>query len=40
MLHDDPAEAQVRTTLAQQLRAVRALVAPGAGPLSEDPRDG
>jgi hypothetical protein len=40
MLHDDPAEAQVRTNLAQQLRAVRALVAPSAGPLTEDPRDG
>ena len=40
MLHDDPAEAQVRADLAQQLRAVRALIAPSTGPLTPDPRDG
>ena len=39
MLHDDPAEAQGRADIAQRLRSVRALVAPGGGPLSPDPRD-
>ncbi len=39
MLHDDPAEARQRAELAQRLRVVRARVAPGAGPLSDDPRD-
>jgi hypothetical protein len=39
MLHDDPTEAQVRADLAQQLRAVRMLLAPDGGPLTHDPRD-
>ena len=37
-LHDDVAEAEARRRLAAQLREIRALVAPGAGRLSDDPR--
>jgi hypothetical protein len=38
VLHDDAAEARRRAELATRLRAVRATLAPDAGPLSEDPR--
>lgn len=38
VLHDDPAEAQLRTRVADRLRAIRTLVAPGPGPLTEDSR--
>lgn len=40
VLHDDPAEAQRRTDIARQLRAVHAAVAPADAPLAEDPRAG
>ncbi|HKG92086.1 MAG TPA: hypothetical protein VKA84_09355, partial [Gemmatimonadaceae bacterium] len=39
MLHDDPAEAEARAGVGRRLRAVRALVAPPAGLLTDDPRD-
>lgn len=38
VLHDDPEEARGRADLALRLRAVRAVVAPDDGPLTEDPR--
>jgi hypothetical protein len=40
VLHDDPEEGRRRATLAERLRAVRAALAPDAGPLSDDPRGG
>ena len=38
-LHPDAAELEARAALGRQLRAVRALVAPGGERLSTDPRD-
>ena len=38
-LHDDAAEASARAGMGRQLRAIRALVAPHAARLTEDPRN-
>jgi hypothetical protein len=38
-LHDDAPEAQARAELGRELRAVRELIAPAAGRLTDDPRD-
>ena len=38
MLHDDAEEARGRADLAVRLRAVRAVLTPDDGPLTEDPR--
>ena len=40
VLHDDPEEAARRAELARRLGAVRAVVTPDTGPLTEDARDG
>jgi hypothetical protein len=40
VLHDDAAEARSRAELATRLRAVRAVVSPDDGLLTEDARDG